>query len=72
MKSRIMIGLWVFVGVLELLSGLRDIFAPGFFTISGQVRGTGDIVLEFVAAACFFGIAALTRMSRQAKSLNPE
>ena len=72
MKSRIMIGLWVFAGVLELLSGLRDIFAPGFFTISGQVRSTGDIVLEFVAAACFFGIAALTSISRQAKSLNPK
>jgi hypothetical protein len=43
--------------VLGIISGLRDIFVPGFFTISPQVRGTADIVMQFVAAALFLILA---------------
>jgi hypothetical protein len=69
-KQKILVGLWIFAALLELLAGLRDLFAPGFFTISGQVKSQGDILLEFVAAACFFALAFLTSKAHQAKSLN--
>jgi len=69
-KRRIFVGLWVLAGFLELIAGLRDIFAPGFLTISGRAKSTGDIALEFGVAAVFFALAALTSKSPQSKGLN--
>jgi hypothetical protein len=68
-KQRILVGLWLLAGLLELIAGLRDIFAPGFLSMSGRAKSTGDIALEFGVAAAFFAIAALTIISRKSKSL---
>ena len=70
MKQRIVVGLCLLAGVLGVISGLRDLFAPGLFTISGQVKGTADIVLGFVAAAFSFGAAALFYRTLKSKSPN--
>jgi TRAP-type C4-dicarboxylate transport system permease small subunit len=54
------IAVWgfLFAGVLGILTGVRDIFAPGFFTISPRIPGQADIILQFVAGACFLALAA--------------
>ena len=41
------------------LQGIRDVFAPGFFNASPQVKGKADIVLQFVSAASFLALAYL-------------
>lgn len=46
-------------GVLGIITGVRDLVAPGFFNISPQVKGKADIVLQFVGAASFLGLAYL-------------
>ena len=53
------IAVWGFLiaGVLGIISGLRDIFAPGFFNASPQVRGTADIVMQLMVAAAFLILA---------------
>lgn len=55
------IAVWGFLvaGVLGIISGVRDVFAPGFFNVSPQVKGTADIVLQFVSAASFLALAYL-------------
>ena len=59
------IAVWgfLFAGVLGVITGLRDTFAPGFFNISPQVKGKTDIILQFVSAASFFALAYLFRLS---------
>ena len=59
------IAVWgfLFAGVLGIIAGLRDIFAPGFFNISPQVKGTSDIILQFVSAASFLALAYLLSVS---------
>jgi Na+-driven multidrug efflux pump len=52
-------------GVLGVITGLRDTFAPGFFNISPQVKTKADIILQFVSAATFFALAFLFRLSSQ-------
>ncbi len=54
------IAVWGFLiaGVLGVISGLRDIFAPGFFSMSPRIPGRTDIVLQFVSAAAFLLLAA--------------
>jgi hypothetical protein len=56
------IAVWgfLFAGVLGVTAGLRDWFAPGFFSISPRIPGTGDIIGHFVAAVVFFAVAALS------------
>ncbi|MEK6336096.1 MAG: hypothetical protein AABM67_14290 [Acidobacteriota bacterium] len=51
---------FLFAGVLGVIAGLRDWFAPGFFSMSPRVPGTGDIIGHFVAAVAFFALAALS------------
>jgi hypothetical protein len=55
------IAIWGFLiaGVLGIITGLRDLFAPGFFNVSPQVKGTSDIILQFVSAAAFLALAYL-------------
>ena len=55
------VAVWGFLvaGVLGIITGLRDLLAPGFFNISPQVKGTADIVLQFVSAASFLALAYL-------------
>ena len=59
------IAVWgfLFAGVLGVITGLRDTFAPGFFNISPQVKGKTDIILQFVSAAAFFALAYLVSLN---------
>ena len=59
------IAVWGFLiaGVLGIITGLRDIFAPGFFNVSPQVKTKTDIIFQFVAAATFLALAVLTKLS---------
>lgn len=43
--------LFLFAGILWLLVGLRDAFAPGFFSMSGRVVTGSEIALDFAMAA---------------------
>jgi len=56
------IAVWGFVvaGVLGLIAGLRDWFAPGFFSMSPRIPTNADIIGQFVVAAAFFSLAALS------------
>ena len=59
------VGLFLFAGVLFLIAGLRDIFAPGFFNVSPQVKGKGDIIFEFAAAVTFFAVGYLFSLNKR-------
>ena len=60
MKSKAMIWLFLIAGVLWMLAGLRDVFAPGFFSINGRIVTGNDIALEFAVAAVFLALAGYT------------
>ncbi|MDQ3472098.1 MAG: hypothetical protein M3447_00025 [Acidobacteriota bacterium] len=64
MKRRVVVLAWMFAGMLGLLAGIRDIYAPGFFNISPLIKSNADIVLQFVAAAMMFVCAALMSRTR--------
>lgn len=55
------IAVWGFLaaGVLGIITGVRDLLAPGFFNVSPQVKGKADIVLQFVSAASCLALAYL-------------
>jgi len=57
------IAVWssLFAAVLFVLAGLRDWFAPGFFNISPQIPGKGQIISNFALAIVFFVLAATMR-----------
>lgn len=59
------IAVWgfLFAGVLGVIAGLRDWFAPGFISLSPRIPSTGDIIGQFVAAAVLFAVAALSASS---------
>lgn len=61
--KRITVGLWLFAGVLGLIAGLRDIFAPGFF--NPRTPTTGGIVGQFSIAAVFLILAFVVSRSSQ-------
>ena len=42
-------------------AGLRDWFAPGLGSMSPRIPTTGDVAGDFVTAAVFFAVAALSR-----------
>jgi hypothetical protein len=56
---------FLFAGVLYVIGGLRDIFAPGFFNMSPQIPSKGDIVVKFVLAGGFFAMAVLSYANRR-------
>jgi len=64
-KQRIAVGLLLFAGVLAVITGLRDIFAPGFFNMSPRIPTRSDIIVQFSLAAMFFLVAASMRRSQQ-------
>lgn len=67
--KRITVWGFVLAGVLGLVAGLRDIFAPGFFKMSPGLPSTTDVVLQFVLAGTFLALAFLTYLgSKQARS----
>ena len=45
-------------GLLLLVAGLRNIFAPGFFSWSPRVMSKLDLTMLFAAAAIFWLAAA--------------
>jgi hypothetical protein len=57
-KKRLTVGLFTFAGVLYVLGGIRDLYAPGFFNMSPLIPSNTDIVIKFVLAAMFFVLAA--------------
>jgi hypothetical protein len=63
MKSKTVIWVWLIAALLWIIVGLRDIFAPRFFTMSPRVMTKLDIAMEFVAAAAFLIVAALFHRS---------
>jgi len=54
--------LFLFASVLYFIGGLRDIFAPGFFNISPQIRTNWDIAMKFGMAGVFLASAALYKI----------
>jgi len=62
--KKLTVGLFLFAGVLFLITGLRDIFAPGFFNVSPQVKSRGDIIFQFVAAVTFFAVGYLFSLNK--------
>lgn len=63
--QKLTVGLFLFAGVLFVIAGLRDIFAPGFFNVSPQVKSRGDIIFEFAAAVTFFAVGYLSSLSKR-------
>ena len=63
--QKLTVGLFLFAGGLFLIGGLRDIFAPGFFNVSPQVKSKGDIVFQFVAAVTFFTVGYLLSRNKR-------
>jgi hypothetical protein len=46
---------YLLAGFLMLFSAARDIWAPGFFSISSRHPSQADITLGFIAAMLFLG-----------------
>jgi hypothetical protein len=57
-KQRIAVVGFLVAGVLYVIAGLRDIFAPGFFNMSPHVPDQSGIILQFALAATFLALAA--------------
>jgi hypothetical protein len=58
--KKLTVGLFILAGVLYVVAGLRDLYAPGFFNISPRIPSRMDIVIQFVLAATFFVLASLS------------
>jgi hypothetical protein len=58
--------MWVCLvaGLLWVIVGLRDAFAPGFFSMAARVVTRIDIAMDFAAAAAFLVAAASFYMSK--------
>ncbi len=63
MKSNGAMMLLLAAGLLLAMASLRDLFAPGFLSMSPQVKSTLDISMQFAAAAifCLTAIGSWTR-----------
>jgi hypothetical protein len=65
MKHKVAVWASLIAGLLWVGVGLRDTYAPGFFTMSGSVKSKLDIAMEFATGAVFLIIAALSQRSPQ-------
>jgi hypothetical protein len=65
MKHKVALWTSLIAGLLWVGVGLRDTYAPGFFTMSGSVKSKLDIAMEFATGAVFLIIAALSQRSPQ-------
>jgi hypothetical protein len=65
MKHKVALWASLIAGLLWVGVGLRDTYAPGFFTMSGSVKSKLDIAMEFATGAVFLIIAALSQRSPQ-------
>ena len=69
MKHKVAMWASLIAGLLWVGVGLRDTYAPGFFSMSPSVKGRLDIAMEFATGAVFLLVAALFQRSRhQAES----
>jgi anaerobic C4-dicarboxylate transporter len=66
--NRIAVWGFLFAAVLSVLAGLRDWFAPGFFSISPQVPGRSQIIGNFLIAVMCLALAATIR-NREAQEV---
>ena len=65
MKSKVAVWASLVAGLLGIIAGLRDTYAPGFFTMSGSVKSKLDIAMEFASGVTFLSLAAVFYWSRQ-------
>jgi len=65
MKYKVAVWASVIAGLLWIVVGLRDTYAPGFFSMSPSVKGRFDIAMELATGVVFLLIAALFQRSRQ-------
>jgi hypothetical protein len=52
-KPKIVMWLFILAGLLWILAGIRDLFAPGFFNISGRTVSGSSIALNFAIGIVF-------------------
>ena len=66
-KAKIVMWLFILAGSLWILAGIRDLFAPGFFTISGGTVSGSSIALDFAIGIVFLviGSSQAVRTHRQ-------
>ena len=52
--------MWLFIaaGSLWILAGIRDLIAPGFFTISGREVSSSSVALNFAIGILFLVLAS--------------
>ena len=65
MKHKVALWASLIAGLLWVGVGLRDTYAPGFFTMSGSVKSKLDIAMEFATGAVFLIVAVLSQRSPQ-------
>jgi hypothetical protein len=56
-KPKTVMWLFIVTGALWILAGIRDLFAPGFFSISGRSVSASSIALNFCIGIVFLVIA---------------
>lgn len=66
--KKITVWLFLFAGVLYVIAGLRDIFAPGFFKVSPGLPSKSEIAIQFLLAGVLLALAALTNIIKDKAS----
>jgi hypothetical protein len=56
-KSRAVKWLFIFAGTVWMIAGIRDLLAPGFFSISGRAVSVTGIVIDFALGIFFLMMA---------------
>ena len=56
-KSRTVKWLFIFAGTVWMIGGIRDLLAPGFFSISGRTVTVTGIVIDFALGIFFLMMA---------------
>ena len=57
-KPKVVMWLSILAGLLWILAGIRDLFAPGLFSISGRTVSGSSIALNFVVGIVFLIIGS--------------
>jgi len=57
-KPKIVMWLFLLAGLLWILAGIRDLFAPGFFNMSGRTVSDSSIALNFAIGIVFLVIGS--------------
>ena len=68
-KPKAVVWLSLVAGLLRILAGIRDIFAPGFFSINGRTVSGSSIALNFAIGIVFLiiGSSQAVRTHRHTK-----